>query len=76
MKTEKFSATHLDFLLWESYFSNDQSQNYLPFQTVADTFKILIGGNEEITAFKPKALSKESIRYPDSSGNSLVQNEN
>ena len=53
-------AYDLCFLIGKSYFSNDESENYLIFQSNFNTFKQLTG-TEIIVAWESKGLSSESI---------------
>ena len=53
-------AHDLCFLIGKSYFSNDELENYLIFQSIFNNFKRLTG-TETIVAWESKGLSPESI---------------
>ena len=53
-------AYDLCFLIGKSYFSNDESKNYLIFQSIVNTFKRLTG-TETIVAWESKGWSPETI---------------
>ena len=53
----------------QSYFSYDGSQNYLVFQPFYNYFR-KIGNKDNISAWKSKGLSEESIKPPTTPNNS------
>ena len=53
------------------YFSLDRSENYLVFQLVCRYFKN-VGNTDNISAWKSKGISDESIKSPATFGNSLA----
>ena len=62
-KLQKFDASYFK---GKNHFEKDGTQNYLPFQPICKCFK-KIGYTENISGWKSKGLSDESIKPPDNS---------
>ena len=68
---EKLQTFDLSFFIGKNYFSYDESQNYLIFKPVYNTF-IRLTGTETIIAWKSKGLSTENIKTLTAPDNSIA----
>ena len=69
---KKLKTFDLGYFIGKSHFDEDGTQNYLVFQPIHKYFKFVNINNEwYIISWKSKGLSKESIKPPVTSDNSL-----
>ena len=74
-KIVKLQTYGLSLFIGQSYFGYDGTQNYLVFQPLYDFFKS-IGNKDNISAWKSKGLSEETIKPPATSNNSIARSLN
>ena len=68
----KLKTFDSSYLFGKSHFKEDDTQNYLIFQSIHKYFKFVNINNEwYITSWKSKGLSEESIKPPVTSDSSL-----
>ena len=70
-KTVKLQAFNSIYFSGKSHFKNGGTQNYLVFQPIFRYFKN-IGNTDNISTWKSKGLSDETIKSPTTSDNSLA----
>ena len=70
-KITKLQAFDSSYFRGKSHFRNDDTQNYLVFQSMYRYFK-RIGNTDYLSLWKSKGLSDEVIKPPTTSGNSLA----
>ena len=68
----KLQTFNLSYLFGKSYSHDDESQNYLIFQLIPNTFRIPTGDTERIMEWKSKGFPSESIEPPTTSDNSFA----
>ena len=59
------------YFIDKSHFEEDGKQNYLVFQPLNKSFKV-VGNTDYVSLWKSKGLSSETIKPPTTSDNSLI----
>ena len=67
----KLKTFDSSYFIRKSHFEEDDTKNYLVFQSINKYFKVIIN-TDYIPSWKPKGLSAESIKPPITSDNSLT----
>ena len=68
---KKLKTLDLSYFIGKSHFEEDGTQNYLVFQPINRSFKV-IANTLYISSCKPKGLSAETIKLPSAADNSLT----
>ena len=67
----KLKTFDLSYFIGKSHFEEDVTQNYLAFQPINRSFKV-IANSDYVLSWKSKGLSTETIKPPTTSDNSLT----
>ena len=67
----KLKSFDLSYFIRKSHFEEDVTQNYLAFQPINRSFKV-IANSDYVLSWKSKGLSTETIKPPTTSDNSLT----
>ena len=67
----KLKTFDSSYFIGKSHFEEDGTQNYLVFQPINKYFKVIANTNY-VSSWKSKGLSRESIKPPATSDNSLT----
>ena len=68
---KKLKNFNSNYFIGKNHFEKDGTQNYLVFQPINRYFKV-IANTDHVSSWKPKGLSAESIKPPNTSDNSLT----
>ena len=68
---KRLKILDLSYLIGKSYFEEDDTQNYLVFQSINRYFKVM-ANKLFVSPWKSKGLSDETIKPPATSDNSLT----
>ena len=71
MNLKKLKTLDLSYFIGKSHFGEDDTQNYLVFQSISRYFKV-IPNTKYISEWKSKELSAETLKPPATSDNSLT----
>ena len=70
-KLKKLKTFDSIYFLGKSHFEDDDTENYIEFQTTYRYFKTVSNTNDHILSWKSKGLSGESIKPPSTTNNIL-----